>query len=102
MKAKPIIYSAVIVIGAIWSYRFLYADGWLTNPYYRLNDPDIVNLFVAIFEPIAVAAVIAYWIWRTHTFYRILFISFIAQLLVGAGYLAMFLFFVITYKPRMM
>jgi hypothetical protein len=57
---------------------------------------------VAIFEPIAVVAVVAYWIWRTHTLYRLVFISFITQLIVGAGYLTMFLLFVFTYKPRMM
>ena len=102
MRTKPIIYSTVILIGAIWTYRFLYTGGWLTNPYYRLNDPDIVNLLVAIFEPIAMAAVIAYWISRRRNFYRFLFISFITQLIVGAGYLAMFLLFVFTYKPRMM
>ena len=102
MKIKPIIYSAVILIGAIWTYRFLYTGGWLTNPYYRLNDPDLVNLIVAIFEPIAVAAVIAYWIWRTRALYRLLFASFLTQLVVGAGYLVTFLLFVFTYKPRMM
>ena len=102
VRTKPIIYSAVILVGAGWTYRFLYTGGWLTNPYYRLNDPDIVNLLVAIFEPIAVVAVIAYWIWRTRALYRLLFIFFITQLIVGAGYLAVFLFFVLTYKPRMM
>lgn len=101
-RVRPILYSAVIVIGAIWSYWFLYTGGWLTNPYYRLNDPDIVNLFVAIFEPIAVAAVIAYWIWRTRMLYELLFASFITQLIVLGGYLATFLFFVFTYKPRLM
>ena len=102
MKTRAIIYSAIILIGAIWSYRFLYTGGWLTNPYYRLNDPDIVNLVVAIFEPIAVLCVIAYWSWRTRPLHRLLFISFLAQLIVGAGYLVVFLLFVLTYKPRMM
>jgi len=102
LKIKPIIYSAVILIGAIWTYRFLYTGGWLTNPYYRLDDPDLVNLIVAIFEPIAVAAVIAYWIWGTRAFYGLLFASFLTQLVVGAGYLVTFLLFVFTYKPRMM
>ena len=102
MKTKAIVYSAIILIGAIWSYRFLYTGGWLTNPYYRLDDPDIVNLLVAIFEPIAVVAVIAYWIWRTPMLYRLVFASFLTQLVVGAGYLATFLLFVFTYKPRMM
>ena len=40
------------------------SGGWLTIRY-QLNDPTIVNLILAIFEPIAVASVIAYWIWRT-------------------------------------
>ena len=101
VKTKPIIYSAVILIGAIWVYRYLITGGWLTN-HYQLNDPNIVNLVLAIFEPIAVAGVVAYWIWRTRFLYRLLFASFLTQLVVGAGYLATFLLFVFTYKPRMM
>jgi hypothetical protein len=31
---------------------------WLTNRY-QLNDPNIVNLMLAIFEPIAIVSVIA-------------------------------------------
>jgi hypothetical protein len=55
-----------------------------------------------IFEPIAVLGVVAYWVWRTRELYRLLFFLFLGQLLIGASYLAMFLLFVLTYKPRMM
>ncbi len=62
MKTKPIIYSLVTLVGAAWVYRYLISGGWLTN-HYELSDPNIVNLFLAIFEPIAALGVIAYWIW---------------------------------------
>ncbi len=100
-KIKSIIYSAVILIGAVWMYRFLNSGGWLTH-HYELTDPDSLNLVPVIFEPIAVLAVVAYWVWRTRGLYRVLFFLFLGQLLIGAGYLAVFLLFVLTYKPRMM
>jgi hypothetical protein len=101
MKAKPLIYSAVNVIGALWVYRYLITGGWLTK-HYQLNDPNIVNLVLAIFEPIAIVGVIAYWIFRTRSLYRLLSILFLAQLIVGAGFLVFILLFFITWKPKMM
>jgi hypothetical protein len=103
-KTKSIIYSAVILIGAVWMYRFLNGGGWLTHHYQlnQLNDPDTLNLIPVIFEPLAVLGVITYWIWRTRLLYRLLFISFLSQLLIGAAYLTVFLCFVLTWKPRMM
>lgn len=98
---KPIVYSAVTLIGAAWIYWFLITGGWLTN-HYRWNDPDIINLFLAIVEPVLFLGVIAYWIRRTPFLYRLLFIFFLIQLVIGAGFLAMILFFVFTWKPRMM
>jgi len=100
-KTKSIIYSAVILIGAVWMYRFLNSGGWLTH-HYQLSDPDSLNLVPVIFEPIAVVGVVVYWVWRTRALYRLLFFLFLGQLLIGAGYLAVFLLFVLTYKPRMM
>ena len=101
LKPKPLIYSAVILIGAVWAYRFLNSGGWLTH-HYQLNDPDSLNLIPVIFEPIAVLGVIAYWIWRTRSLYRMLFILFLIQLAIGAGFLAFIGFFVLTWKPKMM
>jgi len=103
VKTKSIVYSAVTLIGAIWMYRFLNSGGWLTHHYQlnQLNDPDSLNLIPVIFEPIAVLGVVAYWVWRTRELYRLLFFLFLGQLLIGASYLAMFLLFVLTYKPRL-
>ena len=101
LKIKPIIYSAINVIGAVAVYRLLISGGWLTH-HYDLTDPDVVNLGLAIVEPLLVLCVISYWIWRTHSLYRLLFIAFIVQLLIGAGFLAFFGLFFFTYKPKMM
>ncbi len=101
MKTKAIVYSAVNLIGAIWVYQYLITGGWLTNRY-QLNDPNIVNLLLAIFEPIAVIGVVAYWIWRTRSLYRSLFILFVVQLVIGAGFLAFILFFFFTFKAKLM
>ena len=98
---KPIIYSAVNLIAAAWVYWYLITGGWLTN-HYHLDDPNIVNLVLAIFEPMAVLGVIVYWIWRTRFLYRLLFIFFLLQLLIGAGFIAFIGFFFFTWKPKMM
>jgi hypothetical protein len=100
-KIKSIIYSAVILIGAVWMYRFLNSGGWLTH-HYQLNDPNSLNLIPVFFEPIAMVCVIVYWVSRTRALYRLLFFLFLGQLLIGMSYLAVFLLFVLTYKPRMM
>src|ERR1043166_9629984 len=100
-KTKSIIYSAVILIGGVWMYRFLNSGGWLTH-HYQLNDPDSLNLIPVIFEPVAVLGVVAYWVWRTRGLYGLLFFLFLGQLLIAMSYLAVFPLFVLTYKPRMM
>lgn len=101
VRWKPIVYSAVNLIAATWVYRYLVTGGWLRNDY-RLNDPNIVNLLLAIFEPVAVVAAIAYWIWPTRPLYRLLFITFLVQVLIAIGFLAFILLFFFTWKPKMM
>jgi hypothetical protein len=101
LKTKPIIYSLINLVGAGLIYRLLNSGGWLTH-HYQLNDPDIINLVLAIFEPIAFLGVIAYWIWRTRFLSRLLFILFLIQLLIGAGFLVFFGFFFLTWKPKLM
>ncbi|PZR73357.1 MAG: hypothetical protein DLM73_10940 [Chthoniobacterales bacterium] len=98
---KPIVYSVVNLIAATAVYRHLISGGWLAN-HYQLNDPNIVNLVLAIFEPLAVVTVIAYWIWRTLLLYRLLFIFFFVQLVVGVGFLAFMLLFFLSWHPKMM
>jgi len=101
LKIKPIIYSVVTLIGAVWVYRLLMSGGWLTH-HYDLRDPDSINLLLAILEPLVVLCIIGYWIWRTRLLYRLLFISFIVQLLIDVGFIVFIGLFVLTYKPRMM
>ena len=55
-----------------------------------------------IVEPLVVLCLISYWAWRTRFLYRLLFISFIVQLLIDAGFIVFIGMFVLTYKPRMM
>jgi hypothetical protein len=62
-RSKAILFTILHVVAAAAVYRYLITGGWLTN-HYQLNDPNIVNLLLAIFEPIAVLSVIAYWIAR--------------------------------------
>jgi hypothetical protein len=59
--------SVVHVIAATALYYYLITGGWLTNPYH-LNDPNMVNLLLAIF---AVVSVIAYWLSRKRFLYRL-------------------------------
>ena len=89
------------LIAAAAVYWHLIKGGWLTN-HYQLNDPNIVNLALAIFEPIAVLSVIAYWLTRKPFLYRLMFILFLVQVLIGAGFLLFILLFFITWKPKMM
>ena len=98
---KAVLYSIGHLIAAVAVYSHLISGGWLTNQYH-LNDPNIVNLFLAIFEPIAVLCMIAYWIWRTAFLRRFMSILFVIQIVIGAGFLLFFLFFAITWHPKMM
>jgi hypothetical protein len=93
--------SVVHVIAAAAVYRYLITGGWLTN-HYQLNDPNIVNLVLAIFEPIAVISVIAYWLSRKPAIYRLMSILFFVQLLIGAGFLVFILLFLFTWHPKLM
>ncbi len=86
---------------AAFVYWYLITGGWLTN-HYQLDDPNIVNLALAIFEPLAVVGVIAFWIWRTRTLYRLLAASLLLQLLIALGFVAFFLIFALLWHPKMM
>ena len=99
--SRPIWYSLGHIVGATAVYRYLISGGWLTN-HYRIDDPNIVNLALAIFEPIAVVSVVAYWIWRTPFLGRLLWRLFLVQILIGAGFLLFIILFFMTWHPRMM
>src|SRR6266404_5668611 len=98
---KTALISVVHIAAATAVYRHLISGGWLTNRY-QLNDPNIVNLVLAIFEPIAVVSVVAYWIGRRPILYRLMSILCVVQVLIGTGFLLFILFFALTWHPKMM
>jgi hypothetical protein len=98
---KAAVYSVVNLMAAIAVYQYLVTGGWLTN-HYQLNDPNIVNLVLAIFEPVAVLSVIAFWVSRRPIFQRLMSIFCLIQVLIGAGFLIFFLVFALTWHPKMM
>lgn len=93
--------SVIHVVVATTVYWHLITGGWLTN-HYQLNDPNIVNLALAIFEPIAILSVIAYWLWRKPFLHRLISVLCLVQILIGAGFLVFILLFVFTWHPKMM
>src|SRR5947209_7082687 len=101
-RALPVVVSVFQVVAAVWMYRFLNSGGWLTHRPWDLHDPDSLNLIPVIFEPVAVLSVIAYWMRRNPSFRRQLMILAFVQVLIIASYLAVFVCFVLTYRPRMM
>jgi hypothetical protein len=98
---RAALFSIIHVVAATAVYWYLITGGWLTN-HYQLNDPNVINLVLAIFEPIAIVSVIAYWIWRKSFLYRLMFILVLIQILVGGGFLTFILFFMLTWHPKMM
>ena len=101
LRLKATIFSVVNIVAGAAIYRYLITGGWLTN-HYHLNDPNIVNLVLAIFEPIAVISVIAYWVWRNSFLYRLISILALIQFLIGIGFLTFILLFMFTWHPKMM
>lgn len=98
---KAALFSVVHGVAATAVYRYLISGGWLTN-HYQLNDPNIINLIIAIFEPIAIVSVIAYWLWRKQFLYRLMSILCFIQILIGTGFLIFILLFLFTWHPKMM
>jgi hypothetical protein len=100
LRSKATLFSFINLIAGAAVYRYLITGGWLTN-HYQLNDPNIVNLVLAIFEPIAIISVIAYWVWRKSFLYRLVSILALVQILIGAGFLIFTLLFMLTWHPKM-
>ncbi|HEV2095261.1 MAG TPA: hypothetical protein VGQ82_02045 [Chthoniobacterales bacterium] len=98
---KGTLISVVHVVAATAVYGHLITGGWLTNRY-QFDDPNVVNLVLAIFEPIAIVSVIAYWVWRKPFLYRLISILCLVQVLIGVGFLIFILLFALTWHPKMM
>jgi hypothetical protein len=93
--------SVIHIAAAAAVYRYLVTGGWLTN-HYRIDDPNIINLALAIFEPVAILCVAAYWIWRTPFLARLSWRLCLAQILIGTGFLVFIAIFFLTWHPKMM
>ena len=100
-SSKAAIISLVHCLVAGGIYYHLYTGGWLTTAY-RLDDPNVINLVLAFFEPIVIASVLAYWIGRTPRLYRVMWLLGLGQLAIGLGFLVFFLAFVFTWHPKLM
>jgi hypothetical protein len=100
LRSKAKLFSLINLIAGAAVYRYLITGGWLTN-HYQLNDPNIVNLVLAIFEPIAIISVIAYWVWRKSFLYRLISILAVIQNVIGAGFLIFILLFMLTWHAKM-
>jgi len=98
---KPLVYSAINFIVATGVYWHLVTGGWLTNRY-ELSDPNVVNLVLAIFEPLAVLGVMAFWIWRTAFLRRLLGILGVVQIMIGLGFVMFFFLFAATFRFKLM
>ena len=101
LRSKATLFSVINLVAAAAVYWHLVKGGWLTN-HYQLDDPNIVNLVLAIFEPVALISVIAYWLWRKSFLYRVVSILALIQIIVGAGFLIFLLLFMLTWHPKMM
>jgi hypothetical protein len=101
LPLKTAFISVVHLVAAAAVYWHLITGGWLRNRY-QFDDPNIVNLVLAIFEPIAIVSVIAYWLWRKSFLYRLISILCLVQILIGAGFLIFILLFMLTWQPKMM
>ena len=101
LQSRATLFSIVNLIAGAAVYWHLVNGGWLTN-HYQLDDANIVNLVLAIFEPIALISVIAYWLCRKSFLYRFVSILAFIQIIVGAGFLIFFLVFMLTWHSKMM
>jgi hypothetical protein len=100
-RSKAALISMLHILAAGAVYRHLITGGWLTNVYH-LDDPNIINLVLAVFEPVAIASVLAYWLWRRPLLYRLIFILCVVQIMIGAGFLLFLLLFALSWHPKMM
>ena len=99
--SRPIWSSVVHLLTAAAVYWHLVKGGWLTNRY-QLDDPNIVNLALAIFEGLAVVLVIGYWISRSAFLGRLIWRLALVQVLVALGFLVFFLVFAATFHFKLM
>jgi hypothetical protein len=88
----------LLFAGAV--YWLLNDGGWFTATY-NWTDPDNFHLVLAIFEALCVVVVIALVAARKRFFYKLAIDLLIIQFIIAASLLSLFLWFVLTYQPKM-
>jgi hypothetical protein len=99
--SRPLWSSIVHLLTAAAVYWHLIKGGWLTNRY-QLDDPNTVNLGLAIFEAVAVMLVIGSWISRSAFLGRLIWRLCLVQIAVAIGFLVFFLVFAATFRFKLM
>ena len=88
----------LLFAGAV--YWHLITGGWLATSYHW-NDPDDINLVLAVFEALCAVVVVALVVGRKRFFYKLLVDLLVIQLILAVGLLILLLLFVLTWQPRM-
>jgi len=81
-------------------YWHLINGGWLAV-HYHWDDPDNINLVMAVFEALAAVVTVALLIFRSRFLYRLLIDLMLIQLLLAVVMAGLLLLFVFTWKPKM-
>lgn len=100
-ETKATVCSAVHLLAAAGVYWHLSTGGWLTNSY-RLDDSNIVNLLLAIFEAVVILVVAAYCIMRRAALYRAIVVLCFVQLLFGVIFAVLLVILLFAWHPRLM
>ena len=90
LTPKAIFVCSAHVLIAVGVYWHLVSGGWLTQNY-QWDDPNIVNLNLAVLEALAMGSVIAFGIRPRPFTYRFVLDLLVIQLVVGLSILIWFL-----------
>ena len=100
-RPRVVLVSLLHLLCAGGVYRYLIIGGWLTN-HYHWDDPNDINLVLAVFEALCAVAVLALAICRKPFLYKLLIDLLIIQIIISSCLLILLLLFILTWHPRMM
>jgi len=97
---RSVIAPLIHLLLAGTAYWNLAKAGWLTATYHW-NDPDDINLVLALFEGLCALAVFAFAAFRTTFLSKLLNGLLVIQLILAVSIFALVMYVVLTWKPRM-
>lgn len=89
-RIKPLLISIGHALFAIGVYWHLITGGWFAESY-SLNDPNLINLTLALFEVVAIGSVIAFWVRTLPVTYWFMVDLFVIQVVAALLILIWFL-----------